>query len=135
MSIAINIGAGSGSGGTEFAQVILQALFNFGSDTSTSVDYVLTNQNSPAVIQKLTLASGNTTINATNCPALPMAGGVVIIPPFGNGSSITLKGIAGDTGIALSLTAPTFIPFAVAPPASFVLTAAGTVSPLLLAWV
>lgn len=135
MSIAINIGQGAGSGGTEFAQVILQALYNFGQDTSTSVDYVLTNQSSPAVIQKLTLNSGNTTINATNCPALPMAGGVILIPPPTNGSSLILKGVAGDTGIALSLTAPTFIPFAVSPPSSFVLTAGGTVSPLLLAWV
>jgi len=34
----------------------------------------------------------------------------MIIPPAGNINLMTLKGVAGDTGIPLHLTNPTFIP-------------------------
>jgi hypothetical protein len=132
-TIALNIG--TGSGGVGFSQITLQALLNFGEMSAQVVDYALTNQNSPATAQAFPLSSGNTTINATVCPALASAGGVFICPGPGNGTLLTLKGASGDTGIVLNLTAPTFIPFNVSPPTSFVLYAASTCATLVLVWI
>lgn len=129
------INFGTGIGGAGFAQIVLQAFFNYGDTSAQSVDYALTNQNSPLTPQPFPLSSGNNTINQTNCPALANAGGVWLIPGPANGSLITLKGSTGDTGIVLNLAAPTFIPFNVTPPTSFVLSAAGTVATFLLVWV
>lgn len=69
----------------------------------------------------VTLASGANTIT------VPTGGGtqptaVTIWPPNGNTTSITLKGVTGDTGIALHLTDPTTIALA-SSQTSFVLTA------------
>lgn len=133
MSTALNFG--TNSGGVGFAQVILQALLNYGESTATAIDFVLTNQNTPATIQTINLTSGNNTINATNCPALPQAGGVFIIPPAIGGAQMTIKGISADTGIPLGLNLPTFLPFNAVPPTSFVINAASTVTGLILAWV
>lgn len=133
MSIAQNIG--TGTFGIGFSTITLKANYNFGEEDATAVDYVLTNNNSPLTSQAINLVTGNNTINATVCPALPQAGGVFIIPPTGNGALLTLKGATGDTGIVLNLTAPTFIPFNVSPPASFVISAASSVTGLVLAWV
>lgn len=126
---------GTGINGVGWSRVSLAATFNFGEDTNTVTDYVLTNQNSPCTPQQFPLNSGNTTINATVCPALPEAGGVWLIPGPTNGSALTLKGATGDTGIPLNLTAPTFIPFPVSPPSSFVINAASTCSTMVLLWV
>lgn len=126
---------GTGINGVGWSQLSLQTTFNFGQNTGEVMSYVLTNQNSPCTPQQFPLNSGNTTINATVCPALPEAGGVWIIPGPTNGSALTLKGATGDTGIALNLTAPTFIPFAVSPPTSFVINAAATCSTMVLLWV
>ena len=72
------------------------------------------------------LSNGSTTINV---PTLPVqATGVVIIPPTTNTFIITLKGVAGDTGVPISRTAATTIPFDSTPPASFVLTSTGVVN-------
>jgi hypothetical protein len=132
-TVALNFG--TGTGGVGFAQIILQSTQNFGEETNTVLDYCLTNQNSPCVAQALPLSTGNTTINATNCPALPMAAGVWIVPGVTNGSIITLKGATGDTGIPLNLTCPTFIPFNTSPPSSFVLNSTGGTPTLVLVWV
>jgi hypothetical protein len=129
------INFGTGTGGVGWTQVSLVSTQNFGESSNNVVDYLLTNQNSPATPQAFPLSSGNNTINQTNCPALANAGGVWLIPGPANGSLITLKGATGDTGIVLSLAAPTFIPFNVTPPVSFVLSAAGSVATFLLVWV
>lgn len=127
---------GFGSGGAGTATVILTATFNFtGSTMGNAVDFQLFNANSPCDVQVLYLASGANTINSTNCPAIATAGGVWLIPPTGNATAVTLKGVTGDTGIALSLTCPTFVSFAVVPPTSFVLTAGGAITGYKLAWV
>lgn len=50
-----------------------------------------------------------------NSIAVPGAGttvGVTIVPPVGNTTSITLKGVTGDTGLALHLTDPTSLALA-----------------------
>jgi hypothetical protein len=70
------------------------------------------------VMTEVTLASGANTITVpTN------AAGCVIIPPSGNTQTLTLKGVTGDTGIALSKTNPFMLAFDSTPPASFVITA------------
>lgn len=133
-TVAVNFG--TGTGGIGFSQIILQALFNYGQTSAQSVDYWLTNQNSPLTPQPFPLVTGNNVVNQTNCPALANAGGVIIIPGIANGSLITLKGAAGDTGIVLNLAAPTFIPFNVSPPASFYLSVpSGSCPTMVLVWV
>lgn len=60
------------------------------------------NSNSPGNIQIITLASGFNSIAVPGGGTLPTA--VIIIPPAGNSTQITLKGITGDTGIILHPT-------------------------------
>lgn len=128
-----NIGTSTGGVGT--AAISLQAQTNItGADPGNAFNAVLFNSNSPANVQALTLASGANTINATNCPALANAGAVFLVPPSTNTQTITLKGASGDTGIALSLTAPHMLTFPVTPPSSFVLTTGGIITGFLLIW-
>lgn len=131
----LSIGTGVAASGAGSSTVNLGTLFNFTGAATPSVDYQLFNANSPAEVQVLALTSGANTINATNCPAIATAGGVWLIPPSGNGQTITLKGISADTGIALNLTAPTFLPFPLTPPTSFIITTNGAISGFKLAWV
>lgn len=85
----------------------------------------VTFSNTAANEQTQNVAVGtNTTITIPTTPV--QATGVIIIPPTSNTNILTLKGVAGDTGIAIAPAAPTFIPFATAVPASFVLNAAST---------
>jgi hypothetical protein len=74
---------------------------------STGVDYTVT-------------ASFPTGFTALTVPTGSVA--ALIIPPAANTNGITLKGVTGDTGIAISKTAPTCI--ALASGASFGLTIA-----------
>lgn len=127
---------GFGSGGVGTATLVLTGTFNFtGTTLGNAIDFQLFNSNSPCDIQILNLVTGANTINATNCPALATAGGVWLMPPTGNGQTVTLKGASGDTGIALSLSCPTFISFASTPPTTIVLTSGGAITGYKLAWV
>lgn len=74
--------------------------------------------------QVLILASGTNTITLPTGTGMPTPTGCIIIPDSANAVALTLKGVAGDTGITLSLTKPTVLTFPATPPASFVLTAA-----------
>lgn len=71
--------------------------------------------------QLITLSSGANTITV---PSGAVA--VTIIPPDNNSQTITLKGITGDTGIALALTAPCSL--SLSSVSTFVLTAGGTIT-------
>lgn len=72
-----------------------------------------------------TLASGANTI------AVPSwAGAVLIIPNPSNIIALTLKGVAGDTGIGLSVDEPNLVTFSASPPASIVINAASTLGTL-----
>jgi hypothetical protein len=71
----------------------------------------------------LELASGANTITVPS-----WAQGAIIRPDPTNAVAMTLKGVSGDTGIALDLTGPSLINFAASPPANFVLTSAGSTS-------
>lgn len=72
--------------------------------------------------QQIALANGANTIT-------PPTGaiGFLYSPPSGNGVQVTLKGVTGDTGLALNLTNPGVVGIG-SGVASFVLTAASAVS-------
>lgn len=65
-------------------------------------------------------------------PVPATAAGVLLRPDPLNGSAITLKGVAGDTGIALHPTQPTSLAFVAGSVASFVLQASTTTTVALL---
>ena len=89
------------------------------------------NASSPGSITIHTLAPGDNTIT------VPTGGstvkGATLIPPSGNANAITLKGVGGDTGIAISKVDPTSIGFETAP-ANFVLNAASTIAGMRIIW-
>lgn len=89
------------------------------------------NAASPGQIQVVSLASGANTITPPSGGTTPRA--VTIIPPSGNVNLITLKGIAGDTGVALHKTDPTTIALD-SPTATFVLNAAALIDGVRLVW-
>lgn len=127
---------GTGANGVASATVTFQAIADwFQGQNGEMVNVQLTNPFSPAVVQSISLTSGVNTINSTNCPAIATAAGVFIVPPPANGTTITLKGASGDTGIAIAFTgAPTMLSFANPPPTSFVLTTNSTITNLFLVW-
>lgn len=87
---------------------------------------------SPGSVTLHTLSSGFNAITLPTGGSTPKA--ATIIPPDDNEKTLTLKGITGDTGIALSKTDPTTITFDTVPPASFGLTAGGTITGLRIIW-
>lgn len=106
----------------------------FAEDISANLSFsAAVNENSPGDIDTLTLAIGANTIT------LPTGGttvrGATIIPPATNAATITLKGVTGDTGVALSMTDPTSISFNDdALPANFVLTVGAEIVGLRIIW-
>lgn len=86
------------------------------------------NASSPAQQTYTNLSSGANTITvptgATAC---------TIIPPAGNTTSITLKGVSGDTGFRLHNTDPTTVALD-SSVTTFVLTAAAGINGVILAW-
>lgn len=89
------------------------------------------NLSSPSQIETRTLAAGNITITPPTGGSTPTA--VTIVPPAGNTQTLVLKGVAGDTGISLHKTDPTTLGL-FSPTGTFVLTAGGTITGLLLIW-
>lgn len=89
------------------------------------------NGSSPGQIEIRSLASGANTITPPSGGTTPRA--VTIIPPAGNLNLITLKGIAGDTGVVLHLTDPTTIALN-SPVTTFVLNAAAIIDGVRLVW-
>ncbi len=69
------------------------------------------------------LTAGNNTITVP-----PNAGGIILIPPSANTSLLTLKGVAGDTGIPVNKLLPFVFAFDTTPPASIVINAATNVN-------
>lgn len=130
------LNTGTGANGVAAATVTLQAVADWlAGQNGEMVNFQLFNSNSPAVVQAISLISGANTINSTNCPAIATAAGCFIIPPAGQGTTITLKGVTGDTGIPIAFTgAPTMLSFANPPPTSFVLTTNSTITNLFLVW-
>ena len=74
-------------------------------------------------VNSVTLASGANTVTVPT-----WAVGCIINPNVTNTTGLTLKGVTGDTGVALDPSGPTLLNFPATTPASFVLTAASLFS-------
>ena len=80
-------------------------------------------------VQQIVLQSGANTITV---PSTPAPSGCVIVLPATNTAVTTLKGVSGDTGIAIGKTTTTVLNWdATAVPASFVLNSAATQTALI----
>ena len=134
MTSYFTIGVTSGGAGTSSIDIVATGTAT-GSNGGELVNANIANLQSPIQPQIINLSSGANTINSTTCPAIATAGGVIIKPPAGNTQTITLKGVTGDTGIALNLTAPQMILFPATPPTSFVITAGGSITGMELVWI
>lgn len=89
------------------------------------------NANSPGSTDLVNLSSGANTI--TKPSGGSTVTGMTIIPPVGNTTLITLKGVTGDTGVPLHLTDPSS--FGVDSTLSSVcLTAAGAITGVRIIW-
>lgn len=89
------------------------------------------NASSPGSVTLHTLSSGANTITAPTGGSTPTA--CTILPPTGNIQTLILKGVTGDTGIALHLTDPSTIALA-SSVTTFCLTAGGTITGLRIFW-
>ena len=103
-----------------------------GDNTEQIIQSALDNTVSPGMNVIQTLSSGANTITAPVVSGIVVTG-LTIIPPSGNTSLITLKGITGYTGVPLHLTDPaslslntTFV--------SLVLNAAASIVGVRLIW-
>lgn len=100
--------------------VTLTGTFSGGAiNPSLSIPAITTTAQS--IEQVTTLSSGANTISVPSGST-----SAIIVPPSGNTVGITLKGVTGDTGVALYPSTPALIPIA-SGVSSFVLTAASTV--------
>lgn len=86
---------------------------------------------SPGVIEIKQLPIGSTTITPPSSGVTAKA--CTILFPSGNIVDVTLKGVAGDTGIVLHNTDPTTIALD-SPTATFVLTTATLIDGVRLIW-
>lgn len=89
------------------------------------------NTDSPGQVQVVTLSSGNNTVTVPSGGTTPKA--VTIVKPSGNTTSITFKGVAGDTGVRLHDTDPDSISLD-SSVSSFVLTAGASLEGVRLIW-
>ena len=80
-----------------------------------------------------TLAIGANTVTLPSATGFTVHG-LAIVPPSLNEEEITLKGVSGDTGIALSATQVSVVQFGATPPASIVLTVAAEIIGVRLIW-
>ena len=84
----------------------------------------LTSAAANGYVQQIVLQAGANTITI---PTLPAPSGCIITLPATNTSVTTLKGVTGDTGIAIGKTTSLVLNWdATALPASFVLTSVST---------
>lgn len=86
---------------------------------------------SPGSVTIHTLSSGANNITPPTGGSTPKA--ATIIPPTGNTNTLTLKGVTGDTGIAMHLTDPAVVTLATTV-TTFCITAGGTVTGLRIIW-
>ena len=90
-------------------------------------------EDSPAQQQVISLSLGANTITLPSVTGFTVHG-LAIVPPATDAGLVTLKGVAGDTGILLSSTGVSVIQFGTTLPASIVLSAAAAVTGWRLIW-
>lgn len=103
-----------------------------GDVVGTELVSAATNAASPGSVTIQTLASGANTIT------VPVTSGVTvtactILPPTGNATAITLKGVTGDTGVRLHNTDPSSFGID-SSVTTFCLTAGGSITGVRLYW-
>jgi len=103
-----------------------------GDVTEQVIQSALDNAFSPCKTDIVSLLLGANTITAPVVSGVVVTG-LTIIPPTGNTSLMTLKGVAGDTGIPLHLTDPTSLPLDVTFN-SLVINAAAAIVGVRLVW-
>lgn len=102
-----------------------------GDVTGTETLSAASNAASPGSIEIKTLASGLNTITVPTGGATVVA--CTVVPPTGNTTSITLKGVTGDTGIRIHNTDPTTVAID-SSVLTFVLTTGGIITGVRLYW-
>ena len=80
----------------------------------------------------LDLANGNNTITRPTSPRA--ATGVIIIPPSGNTNALSIRGVAGDTGLSISPNRAFWWPMGT-PPTNFVINSTGATNGVLFVWI
>lgn len=108
-----------------------QTITYSGDTTGTQTISAASNSASPGSVEIKTLSSGANTITVPTGGSTPSA--VTILPPAGNTVTITLKGVTGDTGVALHLTDPTTIALATTV-TTFCLTTSNTLTGIRFYW-
>ena len=78
-----------------------------GDVTGTETISAASNAASPGMVEIKTLSSGLNTITVPTGGSTVVS--VTVVPPTGNVTAITLKGVTGDTGVRLHNTDPTTI--------------------------
>lgn len=110
----------------------VQTIVFTGEVTGTHRLEAATNDDAAASIEIKSLASGANTITVpTGSSTTPTS--VTIVPPANNDTSITIKGITGDTGIRIHNTDPTTIALDDSV-TTFCLTAGATINGVRLYW-
>lgn len=89
------------------------------------------NTSAPGQYELKTLASGANTITVPTGGSTPT--GVTIIPPSGNTTAITVKGVTGDTGVRIHDTDPTSLGLD-SSVTDFCLTAGAQITGVRLVW-
>lgn len=89
------------------------------------------NAASPGSVEIKSLSSGANTITVPTGGATVVA--CTIVPPTANTTSITVKGVTGDTGVRIHNTDPTSLSID-SSVTSFVLTAGGAITGVRLFW-
>lgn len=102
-----------------------------GDVTGTETISAASSAASPGQIEIKTLSSGANTITVPTGGATVVC--CVIVPPTGNTTSITLKGVSGDTGIRIHNTDPTSVAID-SSVTTFVLTTGGTITGVRFYW-
>ncbi len=87
---------------THHVQIRVSSVGMIGGSSGVDLDITLTSGTFDR--RELTLASGDNTISIPTDAA-----GLIIIPPVANTQTLTLKGDAGDTGVTLGKTTPTYL--------------------------
>lgn len=108
-----------------------QTITYTGDVVGTETVSAASNAASPGSIEIKTLASGANTITVPTGGATVTA--CTILPPTGNATSITVKGVSGDTGIRVHNTDPTTIAID-SSVATFVLTTGAQITGVRFYW-
>jgi len=105
----------------------------FSGDVSgTETISAATNAASPGSVTVQTLSSGANTITLPATTGVTVVS-VTIVPPTGNTTAITLKGVSGDTGIRIHNTDPTTVAFD-SSVTTFVLNAGSSITGVRFFW-